>query len=175
MKDERRWGGCLCPTVSAPGIGNPGGLERSSLSAQTSWGVRPPRQLCGLRWQHLHGKRSSLVSVPQPSARHTHWLRPGSRRISVLPELRSRFSDASHQSRHQGGTSNPPCPQGRRIEPGCARTLLPTGLSRRQPARLPPRTSGPARQGDLAAALEWQALPLAQRRDRVTLSARHHD
>ena len=54
-------------TVPAPDIVNSGREEQGSVSVWTSWGVLPPRELCGLTWQYLHRKRARLISASQPS------------------------------------------------------------------------------------------------------------
>jgi hypothetical protein len=90
----------LRPTDSRPAMVQPGyGL----------WRMRTLRR--GSRLEQRGQRTSQRRAQPredQKSAEHPRWPRPGSRRIQVLPESRSRFSDASHQPRPRGGIFNRP-------------------------------------------------------------------
>lgn len=107
------------PDVSA----NPCEARRSSPSKLIRTGVERPFSMglaaigglaatpLALAEQRGNRRRSGLgYKDDQKSAERPRWSRPGSRRIQLLREPRSRFSDASHQSRLRGCTSDRPGP-----------------------------------------------------------------
>jgi hypothetical protein len=166
--------GVFRPRVSASGIGNPGRVEQSSLSAQTSWGVPTPRQLCGLRWLHLHGKRARLVPVSQP------W--PGTPIGTGLDRAEARFCLSCDPDSATYRTSQGPRAALRiRSVSGAVpwawlrQNTVANGAESASARQAAAANLRPCPVGDSAAALDRQALPPTQRRDRVTLSARHHD
>jgi hypothetical protein len=77
---------------------------------------QPLRAVGSIPWVRRpcsHGEAAELLAarVDEQSSEHRLWPRPGSSQIWFLRESRSRFSNASRQSRIRGSPSNTACPR----------------------------------------------------------------